>query len=124
MLLQNHERLFWIVLIFSLVFFILSIISLLGYKNISHESLLLLSTLWFFSFILIFIIHYIALLSNPHFRTIIFILYLLNLLFLTLWSMQLEQQFNANMSIIFIFITGLAVIYFTKPQFYPLGLLY
>jgi hypothetical protein len=41
-----------------------------------------------------------------------------------LWSMQLEQQFNANMSIIFIFITGLAVIYFTKPQFYPLGLLY
>lgn len=124
MLLQNNDRLFWIVFIFSFVFFILSVISLLGYKNISCGSLFLLSSLWFLSFILIFIIHYTALLYNTHCRHILFLIYLINLLFLTIWSMQLTQLTNANISIIIILITGIAIIYFTKPQFYFLGLIY
>lgn len=124
----TYDRLFWIVLIFSLVFFILSAISLLTIINnnvIPTGSLFLLSSLWFLSFIFIFMIGYTALLTHPHCRTIIFILYLINLLFLTIWCMQLNASLlYTNISIIMILITGIAVIYFTKFQYLPLGLLF
>lgn len=128
MLLYDTDRLFWIILIFSLVFFILSAISLLTIINhnvISSASLFLLASLWFLSFILIFIILYSAMLNYPHCRYLIFIIYLVNLLFLTIWTMQLNNSLlYTNISIILILITGIAIIYFTKFQYLPLGLLF
>jgi len=127
MLLYDHDRLFWIVLIFSLVFFILSVISLFNTANkthFSHSSLFLLASLWFLSFILLFLISYSALMTHCHCRHIIFLIYLLCLIFLTTWSMQLNDLTYANISIILILITGIAVIYFTKQQYLPLGLIF
>lgn len=121
MLLYDYDKVFWIILIFSLVFFILSVISL--FHNV-NSSLFLLAVLWFLSFILIFLIGYSALLAHYHCRTFVFIIYLICLIFLTTWSMQLHDLMYANISIILILITGITVIYFTKPQYLPLGLIF
>jgi hypothetical protein len=64
-------------------------------------------------------------LNYPHCRYLIFIIYLVNLLFLTIWTMQLNNSLlYTNISIILILITGIAIIYFTKFQYLPLGLLF
>lgn len=128
MLLYDHNRLFWILLIFALVFFILSVVALLNYKQeagqLSKSSVLMLSALWFLSFILLFLICYSSLLSHCHCQLLIFLIYLLSLIFLTMWCMQINNLTDANISIIIILITSIAIIFFTKPQYYPLGLIF
>jgi hypothetical protein len=120
----QNTRLFWIWFIIAFVFFILGIISLQNIKVKKH-TILFLGTLWFLSFIFIFIISYYAILTNPQCCILIFILYFILLFFLMLWTMQLTSSLlYANISIIFILIMGLTFMYLTTVNMLPLGILF
>jgi hypothetical protein len=128
-ILYNYNiYLFWICFIFALVFLILGSISLINISNGKNKynnlSLFTLSSLWFLSFILLFIISYYALITNPQCLYLTFTIYILALIFLTVWSMQLNNLIYANISIIILLISSIMLMYNTKMQLLPLGLIF
>jgi hypothetical protein len=128
-ILYNYNiYLFWICFIFALVFLILGSISLINISNGKNKynnlSLFTLSSLWFLSFILLFIISYYALITNPQCFYLTITIYILALIFLTVWSMQLNNLIYANISIIILLISSIVLMYNTKMQLLPLGLIF
>lgn len=118
-MISNAQRTIWLLLIFAFIFLIFGIISFLNNGN--H----LLFGVWFLNLIFLILFTYYALQTNPHCQILIYILYLLILLFSTMWAATWWENLDyANISLVLVLIFSLALIYLTHSGFYGLGILY
>lgn len=124
-MIAGKNQLFYIVLMFALFFVILGIISFFNIDNLTSTTIGTLFAIWILNMLLLLLLSYYCMLKNYHFIWFIFILYLLTLIFSTLFAINMVNNLPlANLSIIFVLIFSLALIYLSAVPMHILGILY
>ena len=120
---KEQTRIFWICIIIAFIFIVFGCISFL--QKILDAEIAFLFALWFLNMVLLVILTYKAVLLFPYCQVIIFILFVIALLFSTVWVLQFDENLiYANMSIVITLIAILGLIHFSQVCLLPLGILY
>ncbi|HSW76535.1 MAG TPA: hypothetical protein VLG50_05795 [Candidatus Saccharimonadales bacterium] len=118
--LQETNRTFWICFIFTFIFMILGLLTL--FKN-QNGTTAFLFAVWFLQLFLILLFAYYALIYNHH-QFVIYILFLITLLFSTLWIVELYINMTfSNVSLVIALLFNLSLIYLSPYKIQPLGVL-
>jgi hypothetical protein len=122
------RRIFWICIIIALIFMIVGTGYFINCDTdlvYTSATLIFLYTIWFLNLFLLVIFTYYALLNNTQCPVLIFLLFIIVLLFATIWSLQFNSNLTyANFSIIMVLIFSLAIIYLAPVRFQFLAILY
>jgi len=122
------RRIFWICIIIALIFIIIGTGYFINCEQdllYTSSTLIFLYVIWFLNLFLLVIFTYYALLNNHQCVILIFVLFIITLLFSTIWSLQFNSNLlYANISIIIVLIFSLAIIYLAPIRFQFLAILY
>src|SRR4029079_5496672 len=124
---NSKNRLFYTVFMFALFFIILGFIPFfkIDNVNISSTALSTLFFVWFLNMFLLFLISYYAILYNTNCRWFIFLLYILALLFASLFAINFMTNLAlSNLFIVLTLIFSLAILYYSHLPMLILGILY
>ena len=120
--LAETKRTFWICFIFTLIFVILGIISLL---KCFTSTLGFLGAVWFLQLFLMLLFAYYGIIYYPCNEVLIYILFLLGLLFATMWVFGLVNKnlMFSNLSLVVALIFTICLIYLSPYKVQVLGVL-